>query len=128
MESISVRLEVDVSPSDRGRLSTGSQWSGEGTYDGFHVDVLPVRGHGFGLTEVVDVVVVFGGPLVAGVTANLVTDVVKMAVKGTVRRALARRTTQAIPIAEEDEQFEVHAGSVEDTVGEVLREEHETSA
>jgi hypothetical protein len=124
MEAITVRLEIDVAPSERGRYSSGYEWVGEDAYDGLTINVLPARGHGFGLTEIVDAVIAFGGTVGAGVSVNLVTEALKLAVKGTVRRAHARRADSSIPVAEEDEEFDVESTSIESTVRDVLDDVH----
>lgn len=118
---MTVRLEVDVPPSQRSAYAVGYAWIGEGKFDGISIEVSPTQGHGFGLTEVVDATILYGGSIVTGIAGNLLTDAIKLAVRGTVRRSRARRGRVEMPPPEEDEAFDIEAkslaGSVRDALG-----------
>lgn len=122
MENLTIRIEVDVKPGDRARYAAGFTWVGEGDFEGITIVVLPSEGHGFGLSEVLDATVVFAGGVAAGITANLLTDAIKIAIGGTVRRARARKGVTRSPRPEEDEVFEIEASSLDKTVRSALEE------
>jgi hypothetical protein len=116
METLTLRIEVDVKPGDRERYASGFTWTGEGDFEGVSITVLPSEGHGFGLSEVLDASLVFAGGVAAGVTANFLTDAIKSAIGGTIRRARALKGAARSPRPEEDEAFEIEATSVEGAV------------
>lgn len=128
METLTLRIEVDVRPGDRERYAAGYSWTGEGELEGVSITVLPSEGHGFGLSEVLDATVAFAGGVAAGVTANLLTDGIKSAIGGTIRRARARKGSARSPRPEEDEAFEMEATSVEEAVRAALESPDSTVA
>lgn len=85
--TIHLVVEVDVKPERLEELEAGYTWAGEGVFAGVEVEVSGRDEHGFGLTELVDIAITVG----EGVTVKLLSDAIKEAVVGVVRRARVKR-------------------------------------
>jgi hypothetical protein len=107
--SIELEIETDVRMSDLDTLAEGYRWDGEGEHEGIAVEVRSLEGHGFGLTEVLTIVVSVG----VGASANLLSDAIKLAVKGVIRRARVKA-----PSADSDD--EVPNRSLEEALKEAI--------
>jgi len=81
--TIALHVEVDVDPTTIDEVVAGSEWQGEGPYEGLAIEMGSVAGHGFGLSEILTIVVSVG----VTASADLISEAVRTAVKGVVRRA-----------------------------------------
>lgn len=84
-----ITVEADVKLESLDEVRTGSHWAGTGTFSGINIEVRPTEdGHGFGLTEILEVAITIG----TAVSADLIADAIRAAVKGTIR--MVRRGDQ----------------------------------
>ncbi|WP_461164462.1 hypothetical protein [Arthrobacter sp. R4-81] len=80
---IVVQVEADIDLKAVDVVREGFCWQGTGELADIMVDVRPTdEGHGFGLTELLEVAITVG----ATVSADLIADAIRAAVKGTIRR------------------------------------------
>lgn len=88
-QNITVQVEADLSLKDLDAIMDGIRWTGTGDMAGIEINVTPTKdGHGFGLTEVLEVAVAIG----TTVTADLIADAIRAAVRGTIRRISVGKT------------------------------------
>jgi hypothetical protein len=87
-QSVTLELEVDGASSNETTLFREGRWVGEGSFESISVTLgSREEGHGFGLSEVVSVVVVIG----VGVASNLAADAVRAAVGRVIHSVRGRR-------------------------------------
>jgi hypothetical protein len=78
-----INVEADLDLKSLDQMRAGAQWVGSGIMSGINIDVRPTEeGHGFGLTEILEVGISVG----TAVSADLIVDAIRAAVKGTIRR------------------------------------------
>ncbi len=118
MENMQLDVEVDFKQSDIEALTQGYVWVGEGDFAGIEVEVHPLVGHGFGLTALIGISIA----VATGVGTNLLTDAIKAAIRGTVRRARSHKSSQNAAGSREIDQNDFDLDSV--TLDEAVAAEH----
>jgi hypothetical protein len=113
-DSIELELEVDVDLRSLDQVREGFRWEGDGPYSGIVIDVRSEQGHGFGLTELVDVAIAVG----TGVSADFIADAIRAAVKGTIRRVRRKRAGDSAKPASD--------GELESVIREAQRSQEES--
>lgn len=84
-QTFELELEIDVPASGRDEVSEGRVIADT---DDLRLEITQIEGHGFGVTEVVDVLVNFGVSL----SAAAVFEGIKASVRGTIRAARVKRS------------------------------------
>jgi len=117
MELYEFDVEVDVKPSQLDASAAGYRWQGDGEFAGIDIEVHPAVGHGFGLTDLITITVSVG----VSATANLITEAIKAAVHGTVRRASVRKnSTDGAGQEVEQSTFDLSAKPLDEAVDEAV--------
>jgi hypothetical protein len=116
--NIELELEVDIKPSEADAVAAGYHWKGEGEFEGIEIDFRPPQGHGFGLTVLATIAITIG----SGVATDLLTDAIKAAILGTVRRARSHKhdktTTDAMNV--DQSEFDLLAKPLQEAVNDAI--------